>query len=107
MDARPTVPLEYRGKGEIPLSDPNVGKKFACGFFGGIGVSTAAYFIGGAFDPVAILFIGVAIGFLKAIVGIVFVCFRLRRPIGLGILVSLPVGIGIFLGACAAYVHHI
>jgi hypothetical protein len=103
MDQPPPVPLEYRGRGDPPPPNPNAAKHFAWGLFGGIGVSALAYFGGGALNRDSILFLGLLIAFVKAVVGITCVCIRRRRAFGAGVLTSLPVGFAIFFGACAAF----
>ena len=104
MDHPPTIPLEYRGPADPAPRDPNTGRHFSQGLFGGIAVSAMAYF-GGALshDAFVFLFIGVIIAVVKIALGITGVCIRRRRAFGAGVLTSLPVGFMIFYGACTTF----
>ena len=101
MTQPPSVPLEYRGPGEPRPRDPNAPKRFAAALFGGIALSAIAYFAGWSLFPNGTIPLGIAIALLKFGFGLAYVLIPGRRPIGAGLLASLPIGFGIFWGSCA------
>ena len=103
MTQPPSLQLDYRGKPDPAPRDPDAGKHFAQGLFGGIAVSALVYFSAGSINRDSIILFGLIIAAIKFITGIACVCIRRRRAFGLGVLTSLPVGFMIFFGACAAF----
>src|SRR4051812_37646706 len=99
----PPDPLNYAPPQPPPIPPPRQPpRQFLLGFLGGIAISLIAWGLGWeTIDKTAfgfLIFWGV-IGF-KLIGGITLVCFPIRRLIGIGLLVSLPVGALIFFGSC-------
>jgi hypothetical protein len=104
------VPLNYRGPAE---PDPQRTRqrtiRFNLGLVGGGAVSLIVWLIAfriasaqHGYDGLGVLFgFGVTLFALKLIAAIVFLCIRNWRSLGVGILLSLVLGLIIFGGNCA------
>lgn len=104
----PPLPIDYltpRPREPKPPI-PHLWGKFLIGLLGSSTISAATYFGGFSLSPkiseewLLVALCVIALG--KLATGITLTCIRNWRPMGIGLLIALPLGGLIFFGACAA-----
>ncbi len=103
----PNQPLNYATPIPRPPKPPieHLWGKFFLGLLGGSGISALVWFLGPWNSRESEYFIpifAVALPTIKLAAGVTFTCIRRFRPLGIGLLIAIPMGFLLFFFGCVS-----